>query len=132
MRPPCSFRAIEQATRPDEFRRQNSQSEQDREPARSRRDDHHDAERKQREPEENLQEALPLLQTFNEHLLGPLHPIRCSVHTTDTKIFLARGLPITGRVSNRKVPFRNGLSARVQTDNGSTRFQLWEFFPCEG
>ena len=103
------FQTVKQAARPDELRCQNSQSEQDRQPARTRSNNHHDAECKQRESEENLHEAFGLLQTSNEHLFGPLHPFRCAVRKSDTEIFPARRLPITRHVASRKFPFKKGF-----------------------
>jgi hypothetical protein len=47
--PTLLFQPVKQAARPDELRCKNSQSEQNCQPARARRNDHHDAERKQRE-----------------------------------------------------------------------------------
>ena len=55
------FHPVEQAARPDKFRRQDAQSQHDGEPTRTGGDNHEDPQSKQSEPEENLQEALRLL-----------------------------------------------------------------------
>jgi hypothetical protein len=81
------FEPVKQAARPDELRCENSQSEQNRQPAWARRKDHGDAESKQREPEENLKEAFALMQTLYEHLLGPLHPVNAAFTYRTLKYF---------------------------------------------
>lgn len=55
------FHPVEEAPSPDEFRGQDAQGEHNRNPTGARSNDHKDAQSKQSEPEENLQEALRLL-----------------------------------------------------------------------
>src|SRR5277367_2495002 len=123
---------IEQAARPDEFSRQNSQAEQDYQPARARRDDHHDAESKQREPDQNLQKAFALLQTFNKHLLGPLHPVRRIVQESDVETFPARGLPIMERFADCESPANTGLFAMFDRTSSLLDSNSGNFFPSGG
>jgi hypothetical protein len=130
--PALLFEAVKQATRPDKFGCKNSQPEQDRQPARARRKYHHDAESKQREPDENLQEAFSLLQTPNEHSLGPLHPLRCAVKKSDAGSFPARGLPITERLADRECPANTDLSATFDRKRLLLDSNSGNFFPREG
>ena len=60
------FQPVEQSPRPDEFRGQQAERKQDRQPAGAGGHDHDDSDRKQSEPEENLQEPLRLLERLNQ------------------------------------------------------------------
>ena len=68
------FHPVEQAPRPNEFRGQNAQSEHDGQPAGTRRGNHYDPRNEQSEPEQNLQEALGLLQRLHQHFFISIRP----------------------------------------------------------
>lgn len=55
------LQAVEQTPRPHEFGGEHSKRQENRQPAGSRRDNHDDSDRKQREAEENFQPPLGLL-----------------------------------------------------------------------
>jgi hypothetical protein len=60
---------IEEAASPNEFSREDAQSQENREPTGARQNDHDDAQSEQGESEENLKEALRLIEALYEHLL---------------------------------------------------------------
>lgn len=68
------FHPIEQAPSPNEFRGQNAQSEHDGQPAGTGRDNHQDPHNEQREPKENLQVSLGLLQRPRQHFIISIRP----------------------------------------------------------
>ena len=66
------FHVVEEPAGPDKFRRQQTQSESDSQPARAGSDDHDDAQSEQREANKNLQEALGLLNRLEKHPFNPI------------------------------------------------------------
>jgi len=107
------FQAIEQAPRPDEFRRQNTQSEHDGEPARARSRDHHDSQCEQREPNQHSDQPLGLLERMDQHRRSrftriacargrsiDLSPVRCS-----STNYVSAGTPISIVKASRRLKF---------------------------
>ena len=99
------FEAVEEAPSPDEFRRQNTQGEKNRQPAGSGGDDHDHAESQESESEEDFQEALSLLESAYQHVnlktgaakdWADLWPPRLSMQQAQTKLqnSRARGIPM--------------------------------------
>jgi hypothetical protein len=72
------LQAIEQAPRPDEFRRQNAQSKHDGEPSRPRSRNHRDAQREQCEPDQHFDEPLGLLERMDRHRRSRFTRIACA------------------------------------------------------
>ena len=77
---------VEDAARPDELRCQETEPESDRELPGPGGDEHDDTQSKQREPKEDLQEALGLLECLKEHRLNPSQ----ATSSTTTAIQLLR------------------------------------------
>src|ERR1700723_2057738 len=130
--PSLLFQPVKQAARPDELCSKNSQSQQDRQPAGAWRNDHDDAESKQRESEQNLQETFRLLETPNKHPLDPLHPLGCIIRDSDARNFRARTLPITACVGANEFPSKMQDSCGGGRNGALSRFQYWEIFSMRG
>ena len=89
--------AVEQATRPNELRGENSESEQNGQPAGARGDDHDHAQGEQSETENDLHEAFRLLKTLNQHGFGRFrssHSFGCGADTSGAWFLQARALPL--------------------------------------
>jgi hypothetical protein len=126
------FQVIEQAARPDKLRRKDSQTEQNGKPSRSRRDDHHDAQREQREAEENLQKAFRLLQTLNDHLFSDPNQLDAALALRVPTEYKARGLPITRSLADGVFAADNEVRLMLTHLERLLDSNSGKFFPCEG
>jgi hypothetical protein len=66
------FEAIKEPASPDKFRGEDAKSEENDQPAGTRRENHHSTERKKSETKENLEPPLCLLHGLNQHREYPI------------------------------------------------------------
>jgi len=62
------LQSVEEPARPDEFRGQNAKGQNNRQPARTRRDDHDHADGEECEAEDDSEDPLGLLERLDHHL----------------------------------------------------------------
>ena len=71
------FQSIEEPPGPDEFRRQEAESDENSEPTRSRCDNHHNSDAEERKAKNNSKIPLGLLDSLYQHLTLT-HLVRCA------------------------------------------------------
>src|SRR4029077_9909100 len=105
------FHAVEEAARPYEFRGEETKAESDCQPPWAWRDEHDDAQCEKREAEEDLQEALRMLERLKEHRINP-NP---SVKPTSIAVPNVRcGSTDPGCKRARRIPSPNDSGALLQ------------------
>src|SRR5208282_1845788 len=72
---------VKQPPRPDKFRSENTQSEEDGEPSGAWRDDHDDPQGHDGKAKEDLQKSLRLLHGLEEHRFDPSQPANSAMRT---------------------------------------------------